>query len=605
MYEQKQLFEFMLGRIEDVGSEHGLKAPQAFGRWFAGMFFDKPHDFSIPDGSGDGKVDLFFQTSNGKEVDHYILNTKFTHKYNAPAPVAFYDEINRFWQAFANKANRNEYLTSVVRQELRPKYKKLFDYYDNGNAQLFFVTNHRRNEGQYRTVKATDVQVFHLEEVLQFTMDYLEDAMPRTPSMMLTGINTVLSADKRDTEVPTSIVFAKLVDFIRYMEDDPYDLLFARNVRLSLGNTSVNKEIRATFKDSPTEFVFSNNGITMLCERHTHDPGKQEIRIENPRIVNGSQTLHSIRDVGTPSLTARVMVRIIEVPPLSPDDFSAQAEKKREVIDKISIRSNRQNPIKPWNLVSTDDFQHDLARFFRKKRLYYERRDREWSYRRTELKSLGISRGPNIKWMAQLISSYNWDKKLLGPVPAKSELGLLFDGKQYELVKGTTPELAYQLYLLGMILEDCSKQLAKSTQYVEHFAWQGQFTLFAICVKALQTAGVEFGKVAVTAFLEGATPNHKWIMFCKQGIDFLRVAYRNETKRRKRTEQELTLTNYFKSQKSVGKILDTSVPMLMKKTAKQLSRAGAPASSSKLKGLKDPNRVAASKKPWVTIRAKG
>ena len=163
------------------------------------------------------------------------------------------------------------------------------------------------------------------------------------------------------------------------------------------------------------------------------------------------------------------MVRIIEVPPLSPDDFSAQAEKKREVIDKISIRSNRQNPIKPWNLVSTDDFQHDLARFFRKKRLYYERRDREWSYRRTELKSLGISRGPNIKWMAQLISSYNWDKKLLGPVPAKSELGLLFDGKQYQLVKGIAPELAYQLYLLGMILEDCSKQLAKSTKYVETF----------------------------------------------------------------------------------------------------------------------------------------
>jgi hypothetical protein len=363
MYEQKQLFDFMLARIEDVGSENGLKVPQAFGRWFAGMYFDKPHDFSIPDGSGDGKVDLFFQTTNGKEVDHYILNTKFTHKYNAAAPVAFYDEINRFWQAFANKANRNEYLTSVVRQELRPKYKKLFDYYDNGNAQLFFVTNHRRNEGQFRTIKATGVRVFHLEEVLQFMADYLEDAMPRTPMMLLTGINVVLSADKRDTEVPTSIVFAKLADFIKYMEDDPYDLLFARNVRLSLGNTQVNKEIRDTFKNSPTEFVFSNNGITMLCERHTHDPGKQEIRIDNPRIVNGSQTLHSIRDAGTPSLSARVMVRIIEVPPLGPNDFSNQAAKRRDVIDKISIRSNRQNPIKKWNLVSNDEFQHDLARF--------------------------------------------------------------------------------------------------------------------------------------------------------------------------------------------------------------------------------------------------
>lgn len=568
MYEQRQLFDFILDRIEDTGSENGLKSPQAFGRWFAGMYFDKPQNFFISDGSGDGKIDLFFQTTSGKEVDHCILNTKFTEKYKAPAPVAFYDEINRFWQAFANKANRDAYL-SVVRTELKPKYRKLFDYYDNGNAHLFFVTNHRRNEQQYRTIKATDVQVFHLEEVLQFTVDYLEDAMPRTPSMTLTGINTVLSADKRDTEVPTSIVFAKLVDFIRYMEDDPYDLLFARNVRLSLGNTSVNKEIRATFRDSPTEFVFSNNGITMLCERHTHDPGKQEIKIENPRIVNGSQTLHSIRDVGSPSLTARVMVRIIEVPPLSPDDFSAQATKKRDVIDKISVRSNRQNPIKPWNLVSTDDFQHDLARFFRKRRLYYERREREWSYRKAELKSLGISRGPNIKWLAQLVSSYHWDRKQLGPALAKARLGELFDGKSYELIKMTKPEMAYQLYLLGVILDNCIKKLAKSKQ---HFAWQAQLTLFALCVKAFQSAGAQFREPTLTDALEAATPISRWVALCKQGIDHIRVAYRNEAKNdRERMGQELTLTNYFKSQTYVAKILAKPVPLQMKKLAKQLS----------------------------------
>jgi hypothetical protein len=572
MYEQKQLFDFILDRVEDTGAENGLKSPQAFGRWFAGMYFDKPQNFSIADGSGDGKVDLFFQTSNGKEIDHYILNTKFTEKYNASAPVGFYDEITRFWQAFANKANRDAYL-SVVRTELKPKYRKLFDYYDNGKAHLFFVTNHRRNEQQHRAIKATDVQVFHLEEVLQFTLDYLEDAMPRTPSLMLTGINTVLSADKRDTEVPTSIVFAKLVDFIKYMEDDPYDLLFARNVRLSLGNTPVNKEIRATFKDSPTEFVFSNNGITMLCERHIHDPGKQEIRIENPRIVNGSQTLHSIREVVSPSLTARVMVRIIEVPPLDPDDFSTQAAKKRDVIDKISIRSNRQNPIKPWNLVSTDDFQHGLARFFRKRRLYYERRDREWSYRRTELKSQGISRGPNIKWLAQLISSYNWDRKQLGPVPAKARLGELFEGKSYDLIKAAKPELAYQLYLLGMVLDGSIRELARSKQYVGHFAWQAQFTLFSLCVKALQAANLDFGGADATALLEAAEPMHKWLTFCKQGIDHIRTLYRNDIKKyRDRVHQELTLANYFKSQAYTAKILLRPVPQPMKKLARQLSR---------------------------------
>jgi hypothetical protein len=356
---------------------------------------------------------------------------------------------------------------------------------------------------------------------------------------------------------------------VKYMEGDPYDLLFARNVRLSLGNTAVNKEIRATFKDSPTEFVFSNNGITMLCEQHTHDPGKQEIKIQNPRIVNGSQTLHSIRDVDSPSLTARVMVRIIEVPPLDPDDFSAQATKKRDVIDKISIRSNRQNPIKPWNLVSTDDFQHDLARFFRKQRVYYERREKEWAYRRTELKSLGIRRGPDIKWLAQLISSYYWDSKLLGPVPAKARLGELFEGKSYDLIKKSKPELAYQLYLLGQLLENSVWELAGSKR---PFAWQALFTLFSLWTRAFQLAKIDFGEAKATTFLEASYPTRKWIKLCKACVDYIRGIYRRDTKQYlNETGQEMTLANYFKSANYLGKMLERPLPQNIKKLAKQLA----------------------------------
>jgi hypothetical protein len=64
------------------------------------------------------------------------------------------------------------------------------------------------------------------------------------------------------------------------------------------------------------------------------------------------KTLHSIRDVEHPSDSARIMVRIIKVPPPSPSDLPTQAEQRKEIIRKISIRSNRQNPIKKWNLVS-------------------------------------------------------------------------------------------------------------------------------------------------------------------------------------------------------------------------------------------------------------
>jgi hypothetical protein len=572
MYDRRNLFDFMLDRVKEVGIESGLKSPQAFGKWFATTYFSNPQVFSSSDGSGDGKVDSFFQTNDGRYVQHYVLNTKFTEKFEAPAPVSFYDEITRFWQAFANKTNRTAYLANAVRTELRSNYRKLFSYYDDGKARLFFVTNHRKNDSQYQSIKRVGVQIFHLEDLLQFTVDYIEDAMPRTPAVLLRSIGTILSADKRDTTVPTSIVFARLIDLIRYMHDeDPFDLLFARNIRLKLPHSKVNPSIAKTFQEHPTEFAFSNNGITMLCESHSHDPGKQELTIHNPRVVNGSQTLHSIRDVAAPSATARVMLRIIQIQPPGSTDFSHEAETRREIVEKISIRSNLQNPIKKWNLISTDIYQHDLARFFRKKKLYYERRDGEWSQRRTELKSVGIQRGPHIKALTQLIASYYWDKKLLGPVIAKRGLGELFEDKPYETIRKTNPELVYQIYLLGDILDSCMREHARRLQYVIQLANYVRLALFALVVKALQATGARFGEARMTRLLEEEGDRRVWLQLTKSGLDIINAAYKKETKRyRAKTGKDLTLANFSKAQGYTDKILSGPLPQPFRQLAKRL-----------------------------------
>jgi len=571
VYDRRDLFDFMVDRVKDVGVDSGLKSYQAFAKWFANTYFSHPQEFFSSDGSGDGKVDSFFQVNDGKEIRHVVLNTKFTQKYDAAAPVAFYDELIRFWQAFANKSNRASYL-KTVRSELIKRYQNLFRHYDEGRAQLFFVTDHRRNEKQSQSVKATGVQIFHLDEVLQFVVDYIEDAMPRTPLLTLTGIGTVLSADKHDTKVPTSIVFAKVNDLIRYMEEeDPYDLLFARNIRLKLPNSKVNPEITKTFSEQPTEFVFSNNGITILCESHSYDPGTRELTIQNPRVVNGSQTLHSVREVAGPPASARVMLRIIQVPPPPPADFSTEATKRREIIEKISIRSNLQNPIKKWNLVSNDVFQHGLARFFRKKKLYYERRDGEWSQRQTELKSVGIRRGPRLKGLMQLIASYNWDKKMLGPVVAKRGFIELLEEDPYETIRKTPSTLVYQLYLLGEILDACISDLASSRKYVGELAAHANFALFSLLVRALQASGARFGEAKMTSLLEeGANPSREWLEFCKAAVDAIRVTYKEEARRyRNKGGKDLTLANFAKAD-YVGKMFKRPLPKRLRALGKRV-----------------------------------
>ena len=77
---------------------------------------------------------------------------------------------------------------------------------------MIFVTNCLRNDGYLAPLADLPVKIFHLEDLVQHLIDDLDATMPRTPNLMLNDIHTVLSADKRDTSVSTSIVFARLVD---------------------------------------------------------------------------------------------------------------------------------------------------------------------------------------------------------------------------------------------------------------------------------------------------------------------------------------------------------------------------------------------------------
>jgi hypothetical protein len=558
----------MLERVKETQKQHLDSEPQAFGRWFAELFYMSPRDIFVSDGSRDGKIDLFFSTHNGKSVLHHVLNTKFTKEFNKVAPPSFYQEIKYFWHAFENRSARAAYLEKAVKPELRPKYRQLFERYDNGAAELMFVTNHRCNDGHFEQVRTIPVKVFHMDDLIQCLVDDIDGAMPRTPSISLNAIHALLPADREDTAVATSIVFARLLDFIRYMENDPFDLLFNRNVRvaISVSRSKVNRAIRDTFNDHPKEFAFSNNGITMLCEKQHYDPGQNVLTLENPRVVNGSQTLHSIRDVGNPSPNARIMVRVIEIEPPRGDRLEEKIRQRKEIIGKIAVRSNQQNPIKSWDLASNDEFQLELFRFFRNKGFFYERRDREWRQRSRELRSVGIKFGTTIRWLTQLISSFYWSKPRLGPAVAKN-VADLFEGELYDQIRATPAESAFQLYLLDVALWESRSELSKDKMYIRNLRSYEYFALFSLAVRALTEVGTKWASPELTAQLHGQwseyypTKFNLWRKLTKACIDHIVAAFKKEAKQYSRHQgQELTYANYFKSQSSIARIMKAGLP---------------------------------------------
>jgi hypothetical protein len=573
--QKNELFDFMIKRVNETSNEAGLQKPQAFVKWFANLYYPNNQNFFVSDGSRDGKVDSFFNTNDGKRIEHYILNSKFTEEYNKTSPGKFYEEISYLYTIFSNKENRPDYLQKAVKPELRSRYKKLFESFDEGDGYLIFITNLKKNDAQYSILKKLPVKVFHLDEILQFMVDDIDNAMPRTRDLNLYDIHSVLSPDRNDTEVSTSIVFARLIDFIKYMEKDPSDLLFARNIRLNLGNTVVNKGIKETFKSNPKEFAFSNNGITILCEEHTHNPGKKELEIINPRVVNGSQTLHSVRDVPNPSPNARIMLRIIEIPAFSHSDLPSQRKQKKKIIDKISLRSNQQNPIKLWNLVANDDYQLELFRYFRSKNLYYERREKEYVQRSRELKSIRINRGPSLKSMTQIIACFHWKNKKLGPTLARN-LSKLFDTSIYDIIIDTKPELVYQLYLLNEIVINYFNSLAHAKKKYQKLRGYINQSLLSLICRVLEESRVRLGDNKVTLALERHNSENKdFIKLVTLAAKFIEGEYiRVSTQYRKKEGIALTIANFFKSTVYVSNLMDRRISFSYAQLCKSLFSQG-------------------------------
>jgi len=272
------------------------------------------------------------------------------------------------------------------------------------------------------------------------------------------------------------------------------------------------------------------------------------------------------------------MVRVIEIEPPQGNALDEKIHHRKEVINKIAVRSNQQNPIKSWDLASNDNFQLDLFRFFRGKGFFYERRTREWGQRSRELRSMNMKYGGSIKWLTQLIASFNWSKPRLGPVVAKN-VADLFEGESYDAIRRTTPELAFQIFLLDGDLWECRSDLSREKVYIANLGTAAHFALFSLVVRALQERGAKWGDPSFSDHLHKqwsewkAGPYQNWRKLTKACIDQVVAAYKKDAKRYARTERKvLSHANYFKNQSYVSRILKSPLSGDIKKCSRAVLR---------------------------------
>jgi hypothetical protein len=132
--------------------------------------------------------------------------------------------------------------------------------------------------------------------------------------------------------------------------------LFTENIRNFLGNSTVNDEITKTIKSEAANFIYFNNGITVLCTsiKKTPKGGNSKsvgtFTCNGISVVNGAQTLGSIGSLYESNLNELANLKVIV-------KFISLEDSSEGFGQRITVATNTQNRIEKKDFISLDSEQ--------------------------------------------------------------------------------------------------------------------------------------------------------------------------------------------------------------------------------------------------------
>jgi hypothetical protein len=463
-------------RLNQIANEKNFRIDKSFVDWYLRTKFDtRCCKIHLTDGASDGEIDgIVFE---GDVV--YIVQSKFSENIlkgrNAtPLSIGDYAKFDKTISSFENKDNFDEYL-KTVESSLHSLYKKVFEVYQNNPDLVVWeiTTLHKSSPaGERRVINRDKINYHYYDYNLRLFELSMEGATPLAKPLDLNFTENPFITEDANTGIKSYIVQVFLKDFIEYTDNDPYFTIISRNVRNDL-HSDINDSIKQTYLDHPEEFWYSHNGMTIICERATIK-GKKFLLV-GPNIINGAQTIHSVKGLSRRDPKAKVLVKIIEIPP--------QANIPKKFIDNIILRTNQQNKMYTYDLKANDPLQVSLASKFLEFKIFYDRRRGDWDLNKRIYRNEGLERLQS-KELAQILVACRPD--LGGVLTAKENIEALFTDKYFEKIFSTPFDEILLKYYLFYLVKDSIHDIKnrKPTRREKNIA---VFTCFAIVWESIET----------------------------------------------------------------------------------------------------------------------
>lgn len=191
--------------------------------------------------------------------------------------------------------------------------------------------------------------------------DYIDLQNDKTVNMnfnIIYDTNSPSIIENEYDNIKSLVCNIKAIDLIKIFKLQKSEYLFEQNVRKYLEDRSkVNKNIIDSASSSDSQYFWAlNNGVTMICDNYKlrRVGGSAIVEMENLQIINGCQTsmaLYAADKNGTLNDDTMLLLRVHQT-------------NDNEIIEKIILATNNQNPINPRDLMSNTTEQIELQKYF-------------------------------------------------------------------------------------------------------------------------------------------------------------------------------------------------------------------------------------------------
>lgn len=373
-------FEDLKDRINEYAKDFELEDHKAFIFYVLEEMMDLSQEGAkeyVIDGPYDGGIDVIYPNAEDREL--FLLQSKYTKNIDTNTLESGITDLVR---GVKYVLGEKEKPAPRLEQKIdKSEIKSLINANDL-KLKVIFITSAKvgdtkKEKREIEKKYSKNLEKFLKEKGLNFEANF-EILDFRTISEKLGELPGIENVSLRLFEeeyfikpdgsaVVLTIDGSQLGDFVEQFGED----MFENNVRRFLGfRGSINKGIKTTLEDPEEQklFWFYNNGIVAVCEGF--ELKENEIIFKNFSIINGAQTANIISEVKKSYFTldnVEILLKVVNLSKISESD-------KFDLIGRITLAANSQNPTNTRDLRSVDRIQKTLEEKFKDLGYQYIRR---------------------------------------------------------------------------------------------------------------------------------------------------------------------------------------------------------------------------------------